>query len=163
MWLLALLGCKMPETRRDIQFVAFDEPQQSWPTQRLGLAHWVDGFPIYGRNQLPHEPYEVRGYLSVASDMTPSVRELELAVARRAREEGGAAAILTKDCHRAGPLAPPLNEYLILSFKTNALAPVLDRINVYFALNPDTTNGVEQTTPNDREELRNLKDAVHSR
>src|SRR6266700_1095640 len=62
---LLLIGCLIPHAGPEVTFVAFDEPQQTWPTRKWGFLHLVDGFPIYALDQLPPEPYEVLGIASV--------------------------------------------------------------------------------------------------
>jgi hypothetical protein len=161
---LTLASCTAPQSRQ-VQFISFDEPQQAWPTRKWGLMHVVDGFPIYGLNQLPPEPYEVRGFIDVSSDQPSLTQEVEHALVQRARQEGAEAAILTKSRTASERLGGEAADYLIIQFKTNALGSVLDRIKVYLALNPSATNSTDQEVGARQEDLDHLRDAIlrHSR
>jgi hypothetical protein len=156
---LVLAGCTTPQSQQ-VQFISFDEPQQAWPTLKWGLMHLVDGFPIYGLNQLPPEPYEVRGFIYVSSDRPSPSQEVEHAVVQRARQEGAEAARLTNSRTASGRLGVEAADYLIIQFKTNALGSVLDRINVYLALNPSATNSTDQEGGARQEDLERLRDAI---
>jgi hypothetical protein len=156
---LVLANCATPQPKQ-VQFISFDDPQQAWPTRKWGLMHLVDGFPIYGLNQLPPEPYEVRGFIYVSSDRPSPTQEVEHSVAQRARQEGAEAAILAKSRTASGRLGVEAADYLIIQFKTNALGSVLDRINVYLALNPSATNSTDQEVGARQEDIDHLRDAI---
>ena len=156
---LVLASCATPQPKQ-VQFISFDEPQQAWPTRKWGLIHLVDGFPIYGLNQLPPERYEVRGFVYASSDRPSPLPDLERAVVQRARQEGAEAAILTKSRTASGRLGVEAADYLVIQFKTNTLGAVLDRINVYLALNPSATDRTDQEVGAQQENLDRLRDAI---
>jgi hypothetical protein len=138
--LCLLGGCTTASIKPQAQFVAFDEPQQSWPMQPWGLVHLVDGFPVYGLHQYPPQPYEVRGVISVSAGRDNPTSQAEHLVVQRARQEGAQAAICIPPPGPLNRLAEPRQDFLVIAFKTNGLAAVLERINVYLALNPSETN-----------------------
>ncbi len=162
--LIMWAGCVTPQTRTGLRYVALDEPQPTWPTRQFGLMHLVNGFPVYGLEQFPPAPYEVKGILFVAG-LSPTVNSrAEQQVVERARQEGGEAAMLCKHELPNGRLASEETDYLIIQFKTNALATVLDRINVYLALTPGSTNTstpaeLEQAA-REREQFEGLKERL---
>jgi hypothetical protein len=157
---LLLPGCATPVSRPQVDFISFEEPQRNWPTHEWGLMHRVDGFPIYALNQLPPAPYEIRGFIYTAPEAGESSAQLESAVVRQARREGGEAAMVTREHARASPLDRAETDYLVIQFKTNALASVLDRINIYLALQPATTNAPGQDAGANREQLETLKQLI---
>jgi hypothetical protein len=138
---LVLSACSTPSPVQHVHFVSFEEPQRNWLTQPYGLVHLVDGFLVYGFNQLPPAPYEIRGtiYVSGADISGP---DLEPAVVRTARQEGGEAALLKASAGMSGLVGVEAMEYQIIQFKTNGLAAVRERINLYLALNPGATNNI---------------------
>jgi hypothetical protein len=139
-----------------VHFISFEQPQINWPTQQYGLVHLADGFPIYGLNQLPPAPYDVRGFIYVSESPGSSLAVTERAVAKVARQEGGEAAIFTASRTSSDRAVVEAMEYKIIQFRTNALASVLERINVYLALNPDLTNHLN------RQELEDLRGRISS-
>lgn len=157
---LLLTGCATPVSRPQVDFISFEEPQRNWPTQEWGLMHQVDGFPIYALNQLPPAPDQIRGFIYTAPEAGESSGQLESAVVRQARREGGEAAMVTREHARANPLDRSETDYLVIQFKTNALASVIDRINIYLALQPASTNAPGQDAGPNREQLEALKELI---
>ena len=162
--MLWLASCLTPQPATGLRYAVLDEPQQAWPTQQWGLMHVVDGFPIYGLEQFPPVPYEMRGILSVSTDRPLSDPNAERRVVERARKEGGEAAILCKHELPGTRLGVEQTDYLVIQFKTNALRSVLERINVYLALTPAGTNPptpaeLEQAAQQ-REEVERLKERL---
>jgi hypothetical protein len=164
---LVLGGCSTPKLTTQLAWRECDEPQQEWPTRPFGLLHSVDGFPIYGLNQFPPDPYEVRAIIqaTTAAAARSDAAERERAVVKLAREIGGHAALTAKS---SGPSAPVQEtSYLVISFKTNALANAVDRINVYLALTAGATNqaggaGSEELDAH-RAELEKLQETLLAR
>jgi hypothetical protein len=157
---LILAGCATPVGREQVQFVSFEEPQQTWPTQRWGILHVVDGFPIYALNQLPPEPYDVKGFVYATPDRGEPPEKLERAVVATARAEQAEGAIVTKSRAPANRLDSGATEYLVIQFKTNALAAVLERINIYMTLQTQPTNSSESDSELQREQLEALRQAI---
>jgi hypothetical protein len=166
---LCLTGCTTPRLADQIDWVECDEPQREWPTRQWGLAHVVDGFPIYDVDQFPPDPYEVRGIIHVAS--TAPARDSgfnkEKLVVQRARQEGGQAALTAKTSHAVGKLGLEETDYLVIEFKTNSLASVLERINIYLSLTPEQSKSAADDRPDElaahRQELESLKQAILAR
>jgi len=158
--LLLLSGCATPQRREEIQFVSFEEPQQPWPTQKWGLLHWVGGFPIYALNQLPPAPYEVRGFIFLYSSTPVSGEDLEKVVVQRAREEGGEAAVLTHTRAQSARIGVETTDYVILTFKTNALDTVRERISVYLSLNAGATNRTAGAGEQPNQEMQRWREMI---
>ncbi len=157
---LVLASCVTSPSRPRVQFYSFDEPQRAWPTQAWGLMRLVDRFPVYALNQLPPVPYEVRGFVHASADRSTSTADLELAVVQRARQEGGQAALLTKDVDLPGRTTVRQQDYLVVEFKTNGLAAVLERIDIYMSLHPEETHLTGGDSGAERKAIEALKETI---
>jgi hypothetical protein len=122
------------------------------------LLHLTDGFPIYALDQLPAVPYEVQGFIYTTSTSRSTSQADELEVVKQARLKGGQAALITRQPSPSADGVLVQTDYLIVRFATNSLASVLDRINVYMALHPES-RGHEGEQPSPAQ-LEALKQAI---
>jgi len=138
---LLLAACTTMAPRSQISWGPYEEEQKTWPVQPSGLAHLADGFPIYGLEQFPSEPYVVLGMIHAVSGTRSTSSIDERQVAQRARQEGGQAALITKQNRSASGPSIAFTDYLIVQFKTPGFVTALERIDIFLSLTASCTNG----------------------
>ena len=141
--LLMSAGCVTIGPANDVQWIAQEEEQQAWPTREFGFLHVVDGFPIYELDQLPPCPYDVLGILRLTSTPTSDNPRAagESLVVKRARQQDGQAALISKQPLPAADLHVEKTDYLVIKFKTNRVEAVFDRVELILRLTAGGTNG----------------------
>ena len=167
--LLLLAGCVTIGPANEVQWIAHEEEQQAWPTREFGFLHVVDGFPIYDLDQLPPCPYDVLGILRLTSTPTSGNPRAvgESMVVKRARQQEGQAALISKKALPSAEFHVEKTDYLVIKFKTNRVEAVFDRLELILKLTaggtngytgPDGTGGMVHYTADELAELRKALD-----
>lgn len=139
---ILLAGCQSAPPDPQLEWWPYEGRQQAWPTNAAALMHSIDGFPIFAFDQFPAVPYDVLGSLRAFSrDAATDPYETDRVVARRARSEGGHAALLSRTNLYAVPRQAGERDYVIIQFKTNSLNAAMERIDVFLALTAGSSNG----------------------
>ena len=141
--LLLLTGCMTIGPANDVQWIVQEEEQRDWPTREFGFLHVVDGFAIYELDQLPPCPYDVLGILRLtATPTSDNPRAVgESLVVKRARQQDGQAALISKKDLPAADFHVQKTDYLVIKFKTNRVEAVFDRLELILKLTAEGTNG----------------------
>lgn len=172
---LLMAGCAMFKTQDSAQWTKYEGDPEIWPTQPVAVMHSVDGFPIYQLNQCPAEPYDVLGLIQAAKPPVGNLGVDEHAVVQRAREEGGEAALISRESPRSENPQQFQTDYLVIKFKPRPAANAIERIDLFLALTAGSSDGFTglnyQGTPvhytsqelaAEREELMKLREKLRA-
>jgi hypothetical protein len=101
----------------------------------------VDGFPIYGLNQCPAEPYDVLGIIQAAKPLVGNLPVDEHAVVQRAQKEGGEAVLISRESTPSVNPQQFQTDYLVVKFKPRPLATAVEHIDLFLALTAGDSSG----------------------